>query len=154
VSTFAILVRFDVPDDMAFEDAAVPAMDALRTLSPLPATNVTAFALGAAEAILAAGGMGSHPDRLLNDTGDGPLYPCREAPGRDCPPSYNGVCGDRLCARFESDDESVWRSCGAWSSSSQGSTRQRGQHHTSSSGGCLTVLLGWLIVHLVWGLWR
>jgi hypothetical protein len=21
-------------------------------------------------------------------------------------------------------------------------------------GGCLTVLLGWLIVHLVWGLWR
>lgn len=37
-----------------------------------------------------------------------PVYPCREMPTRHCPAVYVGVCGDRPCARFESDDETPW----------------------------------------------
>lgn len=37
-----------------------------------------------------------------------PIQPCREMPTRHCPATYEGVCGDRPCARFESDDETPW----------------------------------------------
>lgn len=34
---------------------------------------------------------------------------CREMPTRHCPPSYGATgCGERLCARLESDDEAPW----------------------------------------------
>lgn len=38
-----------------------------------------------------------------------PVYPCREMATRHCPAMYGTVCGERLCARFESeDDQSMW----------------------------------------------
>lgn len=37
-----------------------------------------------------------------------PVHPCRVMPTRHCPVIYDGVCGDRPCARFESDDETPW----------------------------------------------
>lgn len=37
-----------------------------------------------------------------------PEHPCRVMPTRSCPRAYAGVCGDRPCARFESDDETPW----------------------------------------------
>jgi hypothetical protein len=37
-----------------------------------------------------------------------PLAACRRMETRTCPPSYNGPCGDRPCARFESDDPTPW----------------------------------------------
>lgn len=37
-----------------------------------------------------------------------PEHPCRLMPTRDCPPSYGGVCGDRPCARLESNDPAPW----------------------------------------------
>lgn len=41
-----------------------------------------------------------------------PMHPCRVMPTRRCPDVYNDVCGDRPCARFESDDETPWlRAC-------------------------------------------
>lgn len=30
-------------------------------------------------------------------------------PTRGCPPSYGGECGERPCARYESEDETPWR---------------------------------------------
>ncbi|MEW2567674.1 hypothetical protein [Streptomyces sp. NPDC047070] len=33
---------------------------------------------------------------------------CRRMETRTCPPSYNGPCGTRPCARFESDDPTPW----------------------------------------------
>ncbi|MFG3048113.1 hypothetical protein ACGFZR_24675 [Streptomyces sp. NPDC048241] len=38
-----------------------------------------------------------------------PLPACRIMETRTCPPSYNGPCGDRPCARFESDDPAPWQ---------------------------------------------
>lgn len=37
-----------------------------------------------------------------------PEYPCREMPTRHCPALYEGVCGERPCARFQSEDETPW----------------------------------------------
>lgn len=37
-----------------------------------------------------------------------PEFPCREQETRHCPKIYNDVCGDRPCARFESDDDTPW----------------------------------------------
>lgn len=37
-----------------------------------------------------------------------PARPCREMPTRHCPVVYDGVCGERPCARFESEDETPW----------------------------------------------
>lgn len=37
-----------------------------------------------------------------------PRYPCRQLETRHCPASYNGLCGDRPCARYESEDEAPW----------------------------------------------
>lgn len=37
-----------------------------------------------------------------------PEHPCRIMPTRHCPDVYEGVCGDRPCARFESEDETPW----------------------------------------------
>lgn len=37
-----------------------------------------------------------------------PVHPCREMPTRHCPAIYQSVCGDRPCARFESEDETPW----------------------------------------------
>jgi hypothetical protein len=37
-----------------------------------------------------------------------PVFPCREMPTRHCPAVYAAVCGDRPCARFESEDETPW----------------------------------------------
>lgn len=38
-----------------------------------------------------------------------PVHPCRIMPTRHCPEVFGGVCGDRPCARYESDDETPWR---------------------------------------------
>lgn len=35
-------------------------------------------------------------------------FPCRLIPTRSCPKSYNSVCGERPCARLESEDETPW----------------------------------------------
>lgn len=35
-------------------------------------------------------------------------FPCRLIPTRHCPKVYKDVCGDRPCARLESDDETPW----------------------------------------------
>lgn len=37
-----------------------------------------------------------------------PVHPCRQMPTRHCPATYNNVCGDRPCARFEAQDETPW----------------------------------------------
>jgi hypothetical protein len=37
-----------------------------------------------------------------------PVYPCREMETRPCPAVYADVCGDRPCARFESDSGGPW----------------------------------------------
>ncbi|MGW4525153.1 hypothetical protein [Amycolatopsis sp. NPDC004378] len=37
-----------------------------------------------------------------------PVHPCRQIPTRHCPAVYDDVCGDRPCARFESEDETPW----------------------------------------------
>ncbi|GGQ48651.1 hypothetical protein [Streptomyces asoensis] len=39
---------------------------------------------------------------------DEPEAACRVMDTRTCPPTYNGPCGDRPCARFESDDPTPW----------------------------------------------
>lgn len=38
-----------------------------------------------------------------------PIYACRECPTRHCPVSYDAVCGERPCARFESEDSEPWQ---------------------------------------------
>lgn len=38
-----------------------------------------------------------------------PVFPCREMPTRHCPAVYGDVCGDRPCARFDSNDPTPWR---------------------------------------------
>lgn len=50
-------------------------------------------------------------DHLANRDPDWPPlpeHPCRIMETRHCPDSYQGVCGDRPCARFESEDEAPW----------------------------------------------
>lgn len=37
-----------------------------------------------------------------------PLAACRRMETRTCPAAYNGPCGERPCARFESDDPTPW----------------------------------------------
>ena len=37
-----------------------------------------------------------------------PVHECRRMETRHCPVVYAGVCGDRPCARFESEDETPW----------------------------------------------
>lgn len=42
-----------------------------------------------------------------------PEFPCREMPTRACPGSYDGLCGDRPCARYEftgtdAQAEQIW----------------------------------------------
>lgn len=37
-----------------------------------------------------------------------PLHPCRVMFTRHCPAVYDGVCGDRPCARYESEDAAPW----------------------------------------------
>jgi hypothetical protein len=37
-----------------------------------------------------------------------PVYACREMPTRHCPAAYDSVCGDRPCARYESEDPRPW----------------------------------------------
>lgn len=37
-----------------------------------------------------------------------PVYPCREMVTRHCPAIYDGVCGERSCARYESRDLTPW----------------------------------------------
>lgn len=37
-----------------------------------------------------------------------PEHPCRVMETRPCPTDYAGTCGDRPCARFESDDPTPW----------------------------------------------
>lgn len=48
---------------------------------------------------------GMHPQ--MHGPND-PVHPCRRIPTRHCPVIYDGVCGDRPCARYESDDETPW----------------------------------------------
>ena len=44
-----------------------------------------------------------------NDDWQPPANACRREITRTCPRSYEGVCGDRPCARFESKDEAPWQ---------------------------------------------
>ena len=49
----------------------------------------------------------------LHEAGPEPCPPardnaCRLMPTRNCPAVYNGPCGERPCARFESDDQGPW----------------------------------------------
>lgn len=37
-----------------------------------------------------------------------PAFPCRVMPTRHCPVVYAARCGDRPCARYESDDPAPW----------------------------------------------
>jgi len=37
-----------------------------------------------------------------------PVHPCRVMETRHCPAVYDAVCGDRPCARYESEDETPW----------------------------------------------
>jgi hypothetical protein len=37
-----------------------------------------------------------------------PDIPCRILPTRTCPESYGESCGDRPCARYESEAEEPW----------------------------------------------
>lgn len=37
-----------------------------------------------------------------------PVHPCREMETRHCPAIYDGPCGNRPCARFESNDPTPW----------------------------------------------
>lgn len=62
MATFAILVQFDIPDDVQFETAAVPMIEALRTLAPVQPTLVTAFAGDTAERVIHAG-KGNLPEK-------------------------------------------------------------------------------------------
>lgn len=55
MATFAVLVEFEIPDDTDFTVAVAPLMDAVRALTPVPPTNVTAFAREAAEHMIEAG---------------------------------------------------------------------------------------------------
>lgn len=36
------------------------------------------------------------------------IHPCRQMPTRHCPIIYEGTCGEKPCARFESTDETPW----------------------------------------------
>lgn len=36
------------------------------------------------------------------------VFPCRRMVTRHCPTVYEAECGDRPCARFESDDTTPW----------------------------------------------
>jgi len=55
VTKFAVLVEYDLPDDgdITFDIAAHPLFEAIRELSPVPPSNVTAFADHAAEQVVA-----------------------------------------------------------------------------------------------------
>lgn len=37
-----------------------------------------------------------------------PVYPCRKIETRHCPARYRSVCGERPCARYESEDPWPW----------------------------------------------
>lgn len=37
-----------------------------------------------------------------------PVFRCREMPTRHCPGVYEGVCGERPCARYESENKTPW----------------------------------------------
>lgn len=56
MTKFAVLVEYDLPDDgdITFDIAARPLLDAIRELSPVPPSNVTAFADDAAGRATAA----------------------------------------------------------------------------------------------------
>lgn len=43
-----------------------------------------------------------------------PVFPCRVMPTRHCPAMYAEVCGDRPCARFESEDDGPWLAEQEW----------------------------------------
>lgn len=50
-----MLVEYALPDDVTFDSAAGPLMDALRHLSPVPPEKVTAFIGDVADAVIKAG---------------------------------------------------------------------------------------------------
>lgn len=37
-----------------------------------------------------------------------PVFACWRMPTRHCPAVYEDICGDRPCARFESQDTEPW----------------------------------------------
>lgn len=53
-------------------------------------------------------GPGPWPRLEQTTPADGADPVCRVMDTRTCPPAYNGPCGDRPCARFESDDPTPW----------------------------------------------
>jgi hypothetical protein len=58
VTTFAVLVEYELPDDTDLGDALRPLLDAIRTLSPTPPSNTTAYNGDSADALIDA----AHPD--------------------------------------------------------------------------------------------
>lgn len=53
MAVYAILVEFDLSEDgPSFEEAAVPLLEALRTLAPVRPANITAFTGDVAERVI------------------------------------------------------------------------------------------------------
>lgn len=74
---------------------------------PVPPTDEYERTTG--HQITCAAGFGGPCECPANaDEAEPPEAVCRRMETRTCPPSYNGPCGDRPCARFESDDETPW----------------------------------------------
>lgn len=44
-----------------------------------------------------------------------PEFPCRIMETRSCPDIYMGICGERPCARYESDHPEPWLGHGSLS---------------------------------------
>lgn len=90
--------------DGAIDDAQATADDAQATADRAALDNaiVDDIARRAVE--------GDGTGQMLGLVGLGvatPVDRCRVLPSRTCPPSY-GSCGDRPCARFETDDPTPW----------------------------------------------
>ncbi len=56
MKTFVVLVEYELPDDgtISFDIAVRPLIDAIRELSPVPPSNVTAFVEESAARVISA----------------------------------------------------------------------------------------------------
>lgn len=110
-------VREAMADTIAYGADALRAVPVDRLRAALATPPPTGVAEGAdAPAVpadwkpsddLTGGNWGGTPTPVGEDD-DAPSATCRRVPTCTCPPSYNGPCGDRPCARFESDDPTPW----------------------------------------------
>jgi hypothetical protein len=77
---------------------------ALELLEDAPGMELTRVGIDALRVKL----QGDHPVRPRFSGPMQPVHPCRQIPTRHCPAVYDAECGDRPCARFESEDETPW----------------------------------------------